>query len=408
LKLSLFIAKRYLFSKKSHNIINIISIISVIVISFVTMALIVLLSVFNGLEDLVISLYSSFDSDIKITAINNKYFNPNEDSFKKVRKLDNVYEVSSIVEENAMIKYKDKQMPITLKGVSNQFLKSKNIDKYLIQGLPILSANDTINYCLIGEGVAYVLDVYLQNNYYQPVIQVYSPKKGYKISLNAENVVNNKLINVGGIFAIQQEIDSKYIITDINFAHSLFETNNFITSFEINVKDETLLSKTKTDIKELLGNEYLVLDKYEQHETIYKILKSEKLAVFLILSFILIVAIFNVIGSLTMLIIEKSSNITTLRSLGATKNDIKNIFLYEGIMIISLGIIIGLFLGTIICLIQQYFGIIKIGDGENFIVDVYPVRLFYKDYINILLTVFSIGLIAIWIPVKQISKKYLI
>ncbi len=408
MKLSLFIAKRYLFSKKSHNIINIISIISVIVISFVTMALIVLLSVFNGLEDLVISLYSSFDSDIKITAINNKYFNPNEDSFKKVRKLDNVYEVSSIVEENAMIKYKDKQMPITLKGVSNQFLKSKNIDKYLIQGLPILSANDTINYCLIGEGVAYVLDVYLQNNYYQPVIQVYSPKKGYKISLNAENVVNNKLINVGGIFAIQQEIDSKYIITDINFAHSLFETNNFITSFEINVKDETLLSKTKTDIKELLGNEYLVLDKYEQHETIYKILKSEKLAVFLILSFILIVAIFNVIGSLTMLIIEKSSNITTLRSLGATKNDIKNIFLYEGIMIISLGIIIGLFLGTIICLIQQYFGIIKIGDGENFIVDVYPVRLFYKDYINILLTVFSIGLIAIWIPVKQISKKYLI
>lgn len=403
---SFYIAKRYLFARKSRNVINIISAISVVGVSIGTMALIVILSVFNGFDNLVQSLFNSFDPDIKITIKEGKTFSSGAERIQNLKKLKGVLYMSEIIEENALLKYDDRQYIVTVKGVSDEFIKMSGIDSMIIDGEFILKENKN-NYAVIGQGVALSLAVGL--NFITP-INIYVPKRTQKASLNPEEAFSRKYIFPSGIFAIQQDFDSRYIIVPIDFARDLLDYSNEVSAIELKLdpvfnKDK---DKIQEEIKKHLGTGYEVKNRFEQQELLYKIMKSEKWAIFLILTFILIIASFNVIGSLTMLIIEKKKDIDTLRSLGTNLSVLRKIFLFEGWMISILGAILGLMTGTIICLIQQHFGLIKIQGSDSFVIDTYPVYMELPDFVYVFVTVLFIGYLAAWYPVRYISRKFLI
>ncbi len=401
---SFYIAKRYLFAKKSRNVINIISAISVVGVSIGTMALIVILSVFNGFDNLIQSLFNSFDPDIKITIKEGKTFSSGVERIQNLKKLKGVLYMSEIIEENALLKYDDRQYIVTVKGVSDEFINMSGIDSMIIDGEFILKENKN-NYAVIGQGVALNLAVGL--NFITP-INIYVPKRTQKVSLNPEKTFNRKYIFPSGIFAIQQDFDSRYIIVPIDFARDLLDYSNEVSAIELKLDPGFNKDKIQEEIKKYLGTGYEVKNRFEQQELLYKIMKSEKWAIFLILTFILIIASFNVIGSLTMLIIEKKKDIDTLRSLGANLSVLRKIFLLEGWMISILGAILGLMTGTIICWIQQHFGLIKIQGSDSFVIDTYPVYIELPDFIYVFLTVLFIGYMAAWYPVRYISGKFLI
>lgn len=401
---SFYIAKRYLFAKKSRNVINIISAISVVGVSIGTMALIVILSVFNGFDNLVQSLFNSFDPDIKITLKEGKTFSSAAERIQNLKKLKGVLYMSEIIEENALLKYDDRQYIVTVKGVSDEFINMSGIDSMIIDGEFILKENKN-NYAVIGQGVALSLSVGL--NFITP-INIYVPKRTQKVSLNPEQAFSRKYIYPSGIFAIQQDFDSRYIIVPIDFARDLLDYSNEVSAIELKLDPVFNKNKIQEEIKKHLGTGYEVKNRFEQQELLYKIMKSEKWAIFLILTFILIIASFNVIGSLTMLIIEKKKDIDTLRSLGTNLSVLRKIFLFEGWMISILGAILGLMTGTIICWIQQHFGLIKIQGSDSFVIDTYPVNIELPDFIYVFLTVLFIGYLAAWYPVRYITRKFLI
>lgn len=401
---SFYIAKRYLFAKKSRNVINIISAISVVGVSIGTMALIVILSVFNGFDNLVQSLFNSFDPDIKITIKEGKTFSSGAERIQNLKKLKGVLYMSEIIEENALLKYDDRQYIVTVKGVSDEFINMSGIDSMIIDGEFILKENKN-NYAVIGQGVALNLAVGL--NFITP-INIYVPKRTQKVSLNPEKAFSRKYIFPSGIFAIQQDFDSRYIIVPIDFARDLLDYSNEVSAIELKLDPVFNKDKIQEEIKKHLGTGYEVKNRFEQQELLYKIMKSEKWAIFLILTFILIIASFNVIGSLTMLIIEKKKDIDTLRSLGTNLSVLRKIFLFEGWMISILGAILGLMTGTIICWIQQHFGLIKIQGSESFVIDTYPVYMELPDFVYVFVTVLFIGYLAAWYPVRYISGKFLI
>lgn len=401
---SFYIAKRYLFAKKSKNVINIISAISVVGVSIGTMALIVILSVFNGFDNLVQSLFNSFDPDIKITIKEGKTFSSGAERIQNLKKLKGVLYMSEIIEENALLKYDDRQYIVTVKGVSDEFLNMSGIDSMIIDGEFILKKNKN-NYAVIGQGVAINLAVGL--NFITP-INIYVPKRTQKVSLNPEKAFSRKYIFPSGIFAIQQDFDSRYIIVPIDFARDLLDYTNEVSAIELKLDPAFNQNEIQKEIKNYLGTGYEVKNRFEQQELLYKIMKSEKWAIFLILTFILIIASFNVIGSLTMLIIEKKKDIETLRNLGTNLSVLRKIFLFEGWMISILGAVLGLLTGTIICRIQQYFGLIKIQGSGSFVIDTYPVSMEFPDFIYVFVTVLFIGYLAAWYPVRYISGKFLI
>lgn len=401
---SFYIAKRYLFARKSKNVINIISAISVVGVSIGTMALIVILSVFNGFDNLVQSLFNSFDPDIKITIKEGKTFSSGAERIQNLKKLKGVLYMSEIIEENALLKYDDRQYIVTVKGVSDEFINMSGIDSMIIDGEFILKENKN-NYAVIGQGVALSLAVGL--NFITP-INIYVPKRTQKVSINPEKAFSRKYIYPSGIFAIQQDFDSRYIIVPIDFARDLLDYSNEVSAIELKLDPVFNKNKIQEEIKKHLGTGYEVKNRFEQQELLYKIMKSEKWAIFLILTFILIIASFNVIGSLTMLIIEKKKDIDTLRSLGTNLSVLRKIFLFEGWMISILGAILGLMTGTIICWIQQHFGLIKIQGSDSFVIDTYPVNIELPDFIYVFLTVLFIGYLAAWYPVRYITRKFLI
>lgn len=400
----LYIAKRYLFSKKSTNIINIISAISVIGVAVGTMALIVVLSVFNGFDDLIKSLFNSFDPDIKITSVNGKTFIPDSrlDSLKTFKEID-IFTES--VEDNALLKHRDKQYIATIKGVDENFLKTSGIDSMIVDGEFILKYEDK-NFAIIGQGVAYYLSLGL--NYVSPAITVYVPKRNKQISqLNIDEAFNKKTIVTSGVFSIQQDFDSKYVIVPLDFAREIFNYTNEISSIEIKIKKGENIEFVQNKIKKLFGNNFEVNNRYQQHELLYKIMQSEKWAIFLILTFILIIASFNVIGSLTMLIIDKQKDIFILQSMGADFSLIRKIFLFEGWLISFVGAIIGLIFGLLICWLQQEFGLIKLNTSGTFIIENYPVKIVIVDLFYVFSTVVLIGFIAAWYPVRYITRNYI-
>ena len=403
--LQFYIAKRYLLSKKSHNVINIISGISVMGVLIGTMALIVVLSVFNGFEDLVKSLYSAFDPDIKIEAKLGKVFNAGLIPENEIRKIEGVLNYTTVLEEKALLKCRTEQYIVSMKGVSDDFLQHNPMDTMLIDGDFILTYNEN-NYSIMGYLVAYRMGIKLYD-VANPMI-IYSPRRTKKTLTSLDQSFNTGMLVPSAVFSIQQEIDDKYIIVPIRFARELMEYSpDEITAVEIRLDPESDMDKIQNEIQALTGSDFIVKNRYQQQELLYKIMKSEKWAIFLILTFIIIIAAFNVTGSLSMLILDKRKDIGILYSMGAPKRLIKRIFLTEGILVSFAGAIGGLLLGFFLCWMQIQFGIIRLGDSNAFLVPHYPVKMQVVDFIAVFFTVFIIGVLSAWYPVKQISRKYL-
>jgi lipoprotein-releasing system permease protein len=404
MNLPLFIAKRYLISKKSTNVINIITTISVIGVTVATIALIVILSVINGFTDVLESRFNAFDPDLKITPAKGKTFSNKLKDLSKVKDLSEILYYSEVIEENALLEYGKKQHIGIIKGVGDQFVNMTGIDSMMIDGEFLLTHNNN-NFAVIGSEVAYFLSVGL--NFTNP-IKIYAPQRDIKnISmLNADKALSKKYIFPMGVFSIQKDYDAQYVIVPINFARDLFGYNNEVSAVELKFKPETDINEVKSNIKSILGDKFTVKDRYEQHEFIYKMLQSEKWIVFLILGFILVISSFSIIGSITMLILDKKKDIKTLKNIGANLKLIKRIFLFEGWMISIIGAVIGLLIGALVCWLQMEFGLIQLQGNGVFIIDAYPVRMIFTDFLIILGTVLLVGYVAAWYPVQYVTKKY--
>ena len=402
LSFSFRIARRYLFSKKSHNAINIISGISSAGVGVGAMALVCVLSIFNGFELLISNMFSSFDPDLKITLVHGKTFDSNSPEFSKVRKLKSVAYFTEVVEENALLRFKAKQMPATIKGVSNDFEKMTRIDSIMYDGDFILN-DGAFERAVPGVGVAAILG--LSAHFIDP-LYIYAPKRTSKINLlRPENSFNQMGTFVSGIFSVKQlQYDDHYVIVSIKLARDLFEYDkNKVTSIELKLAKGTDPEITQKQIRMTLGDKYQVKNRYEQQESFFKIMKIEKWFTYLILCFILLIASFNIIGSLSMLIIDKKDDIETLSNLGANNQLIKRIFLFEGWMISVVGAICGIGLGAFLCLLQEYFGILKLGTG--YVVDAYPVQTNVMDFVLVFVTVLVMGFLAAYYPVRYIRKQ---
>lgn len=395
------IARRYLFSKKSHNAINIISGISATGVAIGTMALIVVLSVFNGFESLIADMFSAFDPDLKITLSEGKTFDTNTKEFDALRKMKSVVVYSEVVEENALLRFKEKQMPGTVKGVSSSFKDLTQMDSILYDGDFLLN-DGVFDYAVPGIGVATTLG--FGAKFIDP-LYIYAPKRTSKINLlRPETSFNQSGTFVSGIFTVKQlQYDDQYVLVSIDLARKLFEYgDNTVSALELKISNSANIDETQKSIQKLLGSKYQVKNRYEQQESFFKIMKIEKWITFLILSFILLIASFNIIGSLSMLIIDKKADIETLKSLGANHQLIKMIFLLEGWLISLVGAIIGLVLGTSLCLLQQHFGWIKLGTG--YVVDAYPVVTNWTDISLVLVTVLIMGWLSALYPVRFIAN----
>lgn len=402
--LPFYIAKRYLISKKSHNVINIISAISVTGVAIGTMALVVVLSVFNGFEDLVKSLYNKFDPDIKITLKEGKSFTPQLVDRGQITSVPGVVSYTEVLEENVLLKHKAEQYIVTMKGVSDDFLFENPLDSMLYDGDFILQ-NEKNNLTIMGYLVAYHLGIRLYD-YSNPVF-VYVPKRTKKALTSLEGSFNTGRLTVSSVFAVQQEIDSKYVIVPIGFAREMLEYSKEVTSIEVRFGEDADSEEIIDQVKQIAGIDFEIRDRFQQQELLYKIMRTEKWAIFFILTFILIIAAFNVIGSLSMLILDKRKDIAVLYSMGASRSLIKRIFLAEGIFVSFVGAIGGLFIGYLLCFLQMEFGLIRLGDVNSFIVPHYPVKMQLLDFIAVFFTVLVIGFLSAWYPVKQISSKYL-
>ena len=405
MKTAFYIARRYLISKKSVNVINIISGISIAGVTVGTFALIVILSVFNGLDTSIKSLFSSFDPDIKITAAKGKSFEVKEVDFEAIKGLNGIASVTPVVEEDALLRYGDRQYFATIKGVPVNYSETSRLDTSCITSGRFLLEAKQIPYAVVGQGVAYYLSVGL--NFTDPV-HIYTLKKGVNGRPSLANALNHNTIYASGIFANQQEIDSKYVLVPFGYAQELFQMGTRVSAVELGLKEGVSGESVQPEISRILGEKFVVKTQFEQHELFYRVMKSEKWAIFIILGFILIIASFNILGSLSMLIIDKKADIAILQSMGANQKLVRTIFLFEGWMISLAGAVFGLILGILICWIQIKYGFLKIpGNEGSFIFSSYPVEIRLGDLAAIFLLVTGIGFLAAWYPIRFISGKYL-
>lgn len=402
-----YIAKRYLFSKKTHNAINIISLISVCGVAFTTMALVCTLSVFNGFQDLVASFFTTFDPQLKIVPVEGKVFHRNDPAIQKLRGDKDIALFSECLEDNALAVYKNRQVMVSIKGVEDQFSELTDINKLLYgEGSFVLHA-DVLQYGVPGIGLANSLGV---GAYFEEPLQIYAPKKGAQINVaNPTTAFRQSELNSSGVvFSVNMEkYDSHYILTSIEFARNLFDQPDMVSSIDLKLKDHVDVEDAKHRIQDLLGaDRFKVLDRYEQQADMFRIMKVEKLIAYIFLTFILLIACFNIIGSVSMLIIDKKDDVHTLRNLGANDSQIIRIFLYEGRMISTLGAVVGLLLGLLLCWLQQTFGLIKMGSSTGlFLVDAYPVSVYWGDLLLVFVTVVLVGYVALWLPIRYLGKR---
>ena len=398
MKLPLFIAQRYLLAKKSHNLINIVTWISIVSVAVAAFAMIFVLSIFNGFNVVISDNIHKMSADIQITSVNGKAVNINDFPFDKIKEIKNVELVLPTITEDALFRNQDKQQIGQIKGVPAEFYTVDRIDKSIVKSGRFGSDAD-VDFAIPGVGMAYFLGINANSPF--TMIQVYVPRRGNASSFNLENSFNTGQLFVNQTFSTQQEIDETTILAPYEWLSELVGYQGIASDIEIFVDQKSNLNKIKKEIKKILGPDYNVFDQYEQQSTLYKMMKSEKLAVYLILVFILVMATFNVIGSLSMLIIEKKKDTSTLRSMGADNSLICSIFLNEGTIISIVGGIIGLILGIIAVLLQQYVGIIRLGNGTgNYIVEYYPVALQLQDVLIVLATITVIGGIAAFTTVR--------
>ena len=381
---ALYIARRYLFAKKSTNAINIISTISVLGVFVGSAALIIILSVFNGFEEVVLKMFNTITPHLVIAPAQGKTFDPHSVYFTELKTAKEIYSYTEVLSENALLRYRDKQSVGTVKGVSTAYLKNKSLDSITVQGKFVLENEGGPN-AVIGSALQNYLMVNTNDPFTQ--LQVFSPKKGLKTSsVNPADDFMDLYIPVSGIFEVQQDFDNIAIVP-LSFARKLLQEEVKVSSIELNLRKGVNSDAFKAKIEQQLGANYIVKDRVEQNKALYNILSTEKWAVYIILTFILIIAIFNIIGSLTMLVIDKLKDIVILSSLGAGKGLVRKIFLFEGMMITLAGCIFGLFVGLIFCLVQQKFGLVKMSQDNLLMSNAYPIGLKWKDFLLVFITV---------------------
>ena len=393
----LFIAKRYFSTQKNSNFVHIISWVSLIGVSIGAAALILVLSVFNGFEDLILGMYNSFDPHIQITVNEGKTFSPDDINIKH----DAIAVKAFVLEEDVLLKYQEKEFIATVKGVSGEYKLLTNFDSLLVDG-SYIDAYENHNVAVAGRGVAYYLSMGLGTMFEQ--LKIYVPNRNAKTLLNPQTAFKQGSVLPIGVFGIQAEIDEKFIITPLSFIQHLSDRDGQISAVEIKLNDVKRMLEVQEYLKTELGDSFVVKNRLEQQEFLYKILNTEKLAVFLILAFIMIIATFNIIGSLSMLILDKKKDIKTFRSLGATRTDVQNIFFHKSMLTIISGTAIGLALGLALAFLQKTFGVIGMGGG-NFVVEAYPVAIKIADVFLVSITVIIIGIIASWYPSKMLTSK---
>lgn len=401
-RLAFFIAWRYLFSKKSHNAINIVSGISAAGVCVGAAALVCVLSVLNGFNALVEQMFSAFDPDLKITAVEGKSFRTGTEVFGKIKNHPNVACFSETIEENALVRFTDKQVPATIKGVDSVFTQLTQIDSIITSG-KFTVYDGAFERCVAGVGLAHKLGL---NAFFIDPVKIYAPKRSGQISLlRPERSFNESSLFIAGLFSVQQiQYDDEYMLVSLGLARALFDYEpDQVTAVELKLKNPADITRTQKELREILGENYNVYDRYEQQEDFFRIMKVEKWMTFLILAFILLIAVFNIIGSLSMLIIDKQKDIEILRDLGADHTLIKNIFLLEGWLISGCGAVIGIVAGVILCLLQQTFGFLRL--GSNYVIEAYPVQVQASDVLLILCTVLLLGFLAAWYPTRYIQKN---
>ena len=400
-----YIARRYLFSKKSTHAINIISAISVIGVAVASMALIVTLSVFNGFHDMVASLFTQMDPQLKVTPMKGKVAPADDPILTAIRELPQVEVATECLEDQALAVYQDRQLMIKLKGVEDNFDQLTHIREILEgDGSFELHAAD-MSYGIPGLGVAYLLG--MGYTYDQP-LKIYAPKREGQLDMTnpTEGFVEDELFSPGVVFYLKQgKYDKNYILTSIHFTRQLFAQDGMLTSLELRLKPGSDFEAVKAKMQQIAGEKYAVRDRYEQQEDTFRIMKIEKLIAYIFLTFILMIACFNIIGSLSMLIIDKRDDVVTLRNLGANDRQITRIFLFEGRMISCLGAIIGIGIGLLLCWLQQQYGLVRLGSTEGtFLVDAYPVSVHPWDVVLVFITVFVVGFLSVWYPVRYFAK----
>lgn len=404
MNVSLFIARRYLFSKKSHNAINVISMISVCGIAIATMAMVCVLSVFNGFGGIVEGMFNAFDPDLKISVKEGKVFDWHTPEFEKALRVGGLQMVSESLEENALFVFDDNQSPVLMKGVSEEFRLMTDMDKLVIDGSFRLR-EDVVDYATLGSGVAVTLGA---RPGFINAIEVYAPKRDERVNLaNPAAAFNRGYLQIGGVFTLNSpDYDDQMVIVPITLARELFHYTNEVTSLDIKLAPNASVKRVKREIQETLGDAYLVEDRYEQQKESYRMLQIEKWVTFLILAFILLIAVFNVVGSLSMLIVEKKEDIRSLQHMGASNDLVSRIFLYEGWLITFIGIVAGIVLGLVLCLLQQHYGLLRLSDVPGaYIIDAYPVIVQFSDILVVFVSVSLISMLTVLYPVNNLRKK---
>lgn len=403
-----FIARRYLFSKKSTHAINIISGISAVGVAVATMALIVTLSVFNGFHDLVATFFTSFDPQLEVVPAAGKTSPADDPLLVRIKSLPEVEVASECVEDQALAIYRGRQAMVTVMGVDDNFERMSRIDEILYGDGTFMLHASNLNFATVGIRLAESLGMSAD---WEGNLMLYAPRKTGQLDMSnpTDGFVVDSLISPNVVFMVKQgKYDRDHVLVPISMARSLFEQQGMVSSLQIRLKNGSDLDAVKEEMKEIAGSRYRVLDRYEQQEDTFRIMKVEKFIAYIFLTFILIVASFNIIGSLSMLIIDKKDDVATLRNLGATDRQISRIFLFEGRLISFFGALAGILLGLLLCWLQQEYGIVALGQSSGtFVVDAYPVSVHPDDVLLVFLTVIAVGFVAVWYPVRYFSRKLL-
>ncbi len=403
-----FIARRYLFSKKKTHVINVISIISVIGVAVATTALVVVMSVFNGFQDLMAGFFTNFDPQLKVVPTKGKTAPADDPILTEIRKLPQVEVATETIQDMALAAYNGRQAMVNVKGVDDNFADLTHITEILYGDGNFELHTANLEFGTPGIRLAQTLGT---GTRWDGFLKIYAPRREGQLDLSnpQDGFVVDSLISDGMVFTVNQaKYDKNYILTSIGFARRIFDQQGRLSALELRLKPGSDFDAVKSDMQRIAGDKYKVLDRYEQQADTFKIMQIEKLMAYFFLTFILIVACFNIIGSLSMLIIDKKNDVVTLRNLGATDKDITHIFLFEGRMITVIGAIAGIAIGLLLCLLQQQFGLVRMGDADgSYVVNAYPVSVHYFDVLIIFITVIIAGWLAGWYPVRALSKRLL-
>ena len=401
-----YIARRYLFSKKSHHAINVISFISALGVAVTTTALVCVLSVFNGFQELVASCFTSFDPQLKVMPVEGKTFDASAPVIKAIRQDGDVAVASAVLEDKALARDGGQQDMVTLMGVDGNYARCTGIDSILYGTGHFVLKADVLNYGVPGIRLAMYFNM---GSSFSDPIEIFTPRAGAEVSMvnPTEGFNQDELTSAGVVFQVnQKKYDQEYLLCDLSFAQRMFEKEGQISALELKLRPDAKVKTVKRRLVKLAGEQFRVADQYEQQEDVFRIMKTEKYMAFIFLVFILLAACFNIVGSLSMLIIDKQNDVRTLRDLGANDRTIEKVFLFEGRMITLFGAFVGIVVGLLLCWLQQTYGLIKLGDKSGtFIVDAYPVSVHATDLILVFVTVLAISWLTSWYPVRYLSRR---